>query len=204
MTVGAPAGFNKEAMGTSSAATVASHQTKCRDAAECFCSKNDIRAASVNTIVTPTACSMTKLRCHHRPSFFALLISPERRSSSPLRELAGGTVQERRHDLFSRPFEECLDQPAQGGLSRLLPRNNRQKYVPQSLLLMSKIALFFEHAELGTDGGVVRFFGKGLLDVSGCRLAELIDHVHDLPLTATEFAVWLFFLRLRASFIASC
>jgi hypothetical protein len=55
-----------------------------------------------------------------------------------------------------------------------------------SVLLMKNVTLFFEHAELRADGGIIGLVGELFEDLADGGSFELVENVHNLAFAAGE------------------
>jgi hypothetical protein len=98
------------------------------------------------------------------------------------------------HDFFRGAVEERLDEMAKSGTACHVARHGGNVYVTQAVLLVANVTLFFEHAELGANGGVAGLIGEFRQDLADGGALQLIEDVHDLALAAGEGA-WLGLFR---------
>ena len=83
---------------------------------------------------------------------------------------------------------------AKSGAACHVARHGGNVDVTQAVLLVANVTLFFEHAELGADGGVAELIGELRQDLPDGGALQLIEDVHDLALAAGESA-WLGLFR---------
>jgi hypothetical protein len=70
-----------------------------------------------------------------------------------------------------------------------LTRDAREIDVTVALLAMADVALGFEDAEEGADGGVTWGIGEILEDLGGGGVLSGVEDVHDLAFTAAELMI---------------
>ena len=83
---------------------------------------------------------------------------------------------------------------AKRGAAGDVARHGGNVDVAEAVLLVANVTFFFEHAELGADGGVAGLIGEFRQDLADGGALQLIEDVHDLALAAGE-GVWLGFSR---------
>jgi hypothetical protein len=75
-----------------------------------------------------------------------------------------------------------------GGAACDFARNSRHIDVAEAVLFVADVALFFEDAELGADGGIAGLAGHLCEDLADGGALKLVKNVHNLTFAAREGA----------------
>src|SRR5207237_5921169 len=148
--------------------------------------RRPLRAAAISPLWWNRSGTKLRALCCLVDSSFVFPSTLGNQASKPIefvgRNLPAFAPKQRSYCLLRGPFKKRFYKMPERGPPRDFAGNARNVYIPQPLLFMTDVPFLFQHAKLGSDGGIIGFIWQLSQHFAYGGPFELVKNIHDLPL----------------------